>query len=285
LKKSNIEEVGKHGRLTLKFCREGDKTMLSDSFATIPLRTFPPFYPDNTGCAHLYIVNPTAGLVGGDRIESEITLEEDAHAFVASPTATKVYRSAGAYSESAADISLGNNAILEYFPRYVIPFAGSMYRQKTRVSMEAGSMLLFFEGFTTGRTARHEHLGFKEYRSSTEIVFCGAPVVTDRFSLEPESEDYGALGFLESYTASAALYIIFDRPSLVKGLVSAIVERLGEREDISGGVSALPSNGVGVRLLGNNVYSLEKTALDILSVSKKELLGMDSATTWERLMQ
>jgi urease accessory protein len=285
LKKGNIHEVGKHGRLALAFSREGDKTVLRDSFATIPMHAFPPFYPDDTGCAHLYIVNPTSGLVGGDRIESEITLEENAHAFITSPTATKVYRSTGEYSESTVDISLKRKAVLEYFPRHVIPFAGSMYRQNTRISMEAGSMLFFLEGFTTGRTVRHEHLGFREYISSTEIAYCGTPVVTDRFILDPEMEDYGALGFLESYTVSAALYIIFDEPSLVKGLVSLIEGRLSVREDISGGVSALPSNGVGARLLGNNVYSLEKTAFDIFSVSREELLGMGSTPTWERLMQ
>jgi urease accessory protein len=285
LKNGNLQGVGKHGRLNLLFCKEGGKTVLRDSFSAIPLHVFPPFYPDKTGYAHLYIVNPTSGLVGGDRVESDIILEKDAHVFITAPTATKVYRSTGAYSESTTNIILKETAALEYLPRYVIPFAGSMFSQKTTVSMEAGSSLFFLDAFTTGRTARREHLAFKEYRSVTEIVYCDKPVVTDRFVLKPDIENYNALGFLESYTATAALYIIFDNPSLVNSLLSSIGQSLCEAECVAGGVSTLPSNGMGVRLLSNNAFSLEKAVFDIFCIARRVLYGTDPCGAWERLMQ
>lgn len=285
MKNGNLKAVGKHGRLNLLLCKEGEKTVLRDAFSAIPMYVFPPFYPDRTGYAHLYMVNPTSGLVGGDKIETAIILERDAHAFITAPTATKVYKSAGACSESFTNIVLRQNAALEYLPRYVIPFAGSMFSQKTTVSMEAGSSLFFLDAFTTGRTARHEHLAFKEYRSATEIVYCGRPVVTDRFILKPETEDYGALGFLESYTVTAALYIIFDNPPLMNGLLSSIGQSLHKAESVAGGVSTLPSTGVGVRLLSNNAFSLEKVVFDIFCIARKELYGTDPSGTWERFMQ
>jgi urease accessory protein len=259
--------------------------VLRDSFSVIPMHVFPPFYPDETGYAHLYMVNPTSGLVGGDRMESKIKLEKDAHAFITAPTATKVYKSAGNYSESVTNIRLKENAALEYLPRYVIPFAGSMFTQETTISMETGSSLFFLDSFTTGRTARQEHLGFKEYRSSTKITYCDRPVVTDRFVLRPEMEDYGSLGFLESYTVTAVLYIIFDNPSFINALVSSIGQSLDKTEEITGGVSTLPLNGVGVRLLGNNVSSLEKAVFDIFTTARKALYDADPFETWGRLMQ
>lgn len=279
----DVQGIGRHGRLSLKFRKEGLKTILRDSFSVIPMRVFPPFYPDNSGCAYFYMVNPTSGLVGGDRIESQIVVETNAHVFITAPAATKVYRSTGAYSESVTIIKLEENAVLEYLPRYVIPFAGSMYSQKTRVTMDAGSSLFFLDAFTTGRTARQEHLQFKEYRSETEIVYCGQPVVTDRFVLGPEREDYGTLGFLESYTASAVLYILFENRPLLPPLLSSIEECLHASGDIAGGASALPLNGAVVRLLGNSARSLEKTIFHIFAASRKMLYGMDSAAL-ERLV-
>jgi len=279
-----LDGIGRHGRLRLLFGRGGDRTVLRDSFSVVPMRTFQPFYPDASGAACCYIVNPTSGLVGGDRIESEITLEKDTHVLITSPSATKVYRSTGAYSESITSITLGENAALEYLPRYVIPFAGSMYRQKTTVAMGAGASLILLDAFTTGRTARHEHLGFREYRSATEIAYCGEPAVTDRFVLEPAADDYGALGFLEASTVCAALYILFPDPSRATRLLSLIRECLDASHDLAGGVSTLPLGGVAARILGSTVHSVENTIFRICSASRKLLYDMDS-TALERLVQ
>ena len=279
-----LDGIGRHGSLRLLFGIEGNRTVLRDSFCVLPMRVFPPFYPDNSGSAYSYIVNPTSGLVGGDRIKSEITLEKDTHVLITSPSATKVYRSTGSYSEITTSITLKENATLEYLPKYVIPFAGSMYSQKTTVTMEAGSSLLFLDAFTTGRTARHEHLGFREYRNATEITYCGEPAVTDRFVLEPANEDYGALGFLETYTVSAALYILFGDSSLVGPLLSLIEKCLNMSHNVAGGISALPLNGVAARILGESVQPVENMVFRLLSMSRKLLYRMDSAAL-ERIMQ
>lgn len=281
---NGLQGIGRHGRLMLCFTRQGDKTMLSDSFSTIPMCAFQPFYLDDSGCAYSYIVNPTSGLVGGDRIEIKITIENSAHAFITTPSAAKVYRSCGSFSEQDIEISLKKNGILEYLPVYAIPFAGSLYSQKTKVYMEESSTAFILDSFTTGRSARGEHLSFKEYRGRTEIIYCDEPVVTERISLRPDTEDYNALGFLESYTVSAVLYLIFDDLSLQGQLIDDIKGMLDKADDIIGGVSALPSKGILVRFLSKGIIPLTRAAYSIFPIFRKRISGLDTPFSLSRFI-
>lgn len=281
---NDLQGIGRHGKLRLCFTRQGGKTMLSDSFSTIPMCAFQPFYLDDSGCAYSYIVNPTSGLVGGDKIEIKITIEDNAHGFITTPSATKVYKSSGSQSEQDIDIFVKKDGILEYLPGYVIPFADSLYSQKIKVYMEKSSTAFILDSFATGRSARGEHLSFKEYRSRTEIIYCDEPVVTERISLRPDKEDYNALGFLETFTASAVLYLIFDDLSVQGRLIADIKALLNESDDIIGGVSALPSKGIIVRFLSKGIIPLTRTVYSIFPIFRKKILGIDAPCSLNRFI-
>jgi len=108
-------------------------------------------------------------------------------------------------AEQTTHIHVADGAILEYIPPYVIPFAGSRFRQRATIHMEEGSTCLSLDWFSTGRISRGENLAFEEYENSTMVICGGKPIVFDRFVLRPQDEDYSALGRMESYTVSALL--------------------------------------------------------------------------------
>jgi urease accessory protein len=280
----NLQGVGKEGILHLRFEKKERRTVLSDSFSKMPMRAFSPFYPDETGCAYTYLVNPTGGLVGGDRIEIEIAIQEHAHAFVTTPSATKIYRSLGPLASQELQVILKKQSILEYIPQYIIPFAQSRYFQKTKIRMEENSRAMLLDFLTTGRLARGEHLQFIEYRSYTEVEYCGELILTDRFSVKPLTTDYGSLGFWESFSAAAVLYIIFDNPPLEAPLIDGLRQIIQEMKKVAGGVSLLPSKGVIVRLLGNSTSFIEKTVFQLWSVARKQILGLESYAPMARLV-
>lgn len=280
----NLQRVGKEGILRLKFEKRDHRTVLAESFSVMPMQAFPPFYPDETGCAYAYLVNPTGGLVGGDRIEIEIAIQEHAHAFVTTPSATKIYRSLGPFASQEMRVTLKNQAIFEYLPQYIIPFAQSRYFQKTKIQMEEDTRALILDFFTTGRLARGEHLQFEEYRSHTEVEYCGELMLSDRFSLNPSDTDYSSLGFLESFSAAAVLYIIFDNPPLEAPLINDLRQIIQGVKNVVGGVSILPSKGVVVRLMGNSTSFIEKTVFQIWSVARKQILSLDSYSPMARLV-
>jgi len=270
--------------LQMIFRREGERTLLASSFARMPFRTFSPFYNPGHGCAYVYVVNPTPGFLGGDRVRTEIGLGPGAHAFVTAPSATKVLGTGLGRAEQTTDIRVADGAILEYAPPYVIPFAGARYRQKTIVHMEATSSCLVLDWFATGRTNRGESLAFEEYDSLTALFSGDEPVVYDRFLLCPKEEDYRAPGRLESHTVSASLYLMHTRPELRKGLVESLRKILAEDAVLSG-VSAIDPRALVVRVMGQTMPPVQETVLRVIGLIRRMVFGVGPQGVVDRLLK
>lgn len=269
--------------LRMIFERDGEKTVLAESFSRMPFRTFPPFYAQSQGCAYTYIVNPTPGFLGGDRVRVEIALRQGAHAFIASPAATKVLKASRDHAEQTTHITVSDGATLEYVPAYVIPFGGARFKQKTVVHMERASTCLVLDWFTTGRTGRGESLAFDEYDNSTVLVCEGEPVVCDRFILRPKDEEYRALGRLESSTVSASLYLMHNRSDLPKTLVAGVREALGEETSLAG-VSTIGSKGLTVRVMGQAMPPVQKSVVRVIKVIRRMVLAIEHEEIPDRLL-
>ncbi len=278
-----LNKVGRHGRLSLSFKKREERTILYDSFSTIPMQAFQPFYPDGTGCAYTYLVNPTGGLVAGDRIDIDVTLDENAHVFITSPSATRVYRSTGEVSSQSTEITVRRGAVLEYMPGYVIPYSGSRYRQRTEVCMDKGSTAFILDAFVTGRVATGESLEFGEYGNTTEIVYDDELILTERLILKPGDCDYNSLGLLEGNSATAVIYLIFDDHDKEKLILSGLQSLIEEMKDVLGGVSTLPAKGVVVRLLGGSVRFIESAIYKIWSAARKHISGSEDPLSFRRL--
>lgn len=267
-------DTGRHGGITLAFREKAGKTLLADAYATAPMSFLPPLYPDDTGCACTYLVNPTGGLVAGDRIRTDVTLDEKAWVLLTTPSATRVYRSAGGdFASQALCATLGEGAVLEYLPGYVIPFAGSVFRQTTKIRMERNAAVFILDSFVTGRLAMGERLDFREYHNTLEVLYDGTPLLFQRTALKPGEADYDRLGFLESFPVSLSLYLIFDRDDILQQLVDELRGAIENMEGVKGGVSVLWSKGLSVQLLGTAVQAMEKALLAIWTMARRNILG------------
>lgn len=288
-KRDGLCKTGRYGRLNLVFKEHDGKTELQDSYAAMPMHFLPPFYPDGTGWAYACLVNPTGGFVGGDRIEIDIILRERCHLVLTAQSAAKIYRSAGSSSSQAVNVEIRGGAAFEYLPGLVIPFAGSRHRQTTKVHMEKGSRAFIVDSFATGRVARGEYLAFEDYENSLEIEYDGEILVLDKLILRPETTDYSTLGLLETRCVSSVVYVISDDFGDEKALAETLHNMLQGCEGILGGVSALWSNGLAVRLLGSGARHLERAVSLIWSHARSFLFpgaeGMaDSNALYRRIV-
>jgi urease accessory protein len=259
--------------LRLVFKKEGEKTVLAESFSRMPFCAFPPFYSDDGGCAYTYVVNPTPGYLAGDRVEIDILLQPHAHAFITAPSATRILKTGPNRAEQTTHIHVADGAILEYIPSYVIPFAGSRFRQRTTIHMEEGSTCLSLDWFSTGRISRGENLAFEEYDNSTMVICKGKPIVFDRFVLRPQDEDYSALGRMESYTVSALLCLVHGGPGLSKSFLEGMRDLFQDKAAV-GGLSALSASALTARILGANIPSVQKPLFQLIGFIRKNLLGI-----------
>src|SRR5262245_25388858 len=104
---------GRDGLLRLSFERSGRGSELASWRWTLPLQALGPLALDDPAVV-VSILNPTGGLVGGDRLDIDVTAGMGAHACLTTPSATKVYRTLGLPAEQAVRLFLGPASTIEW---------------------------------------------------------------------------------------------------------------------------------------------------------------------------
>ena len=191
---THIMDTGRYGRAELHFSRHGRRTILQRQYATVPAQIIRPFYEPDDECAYVYLLTPTGGMLGGDRLHIHIVLEPGAQVCLTTASATKVHPSTDLFAEQSLLIDLGPGSSLEYLPAPTILFREACWRQRTLVRRAADSRLLFAEGWSAGRVARQEVFAFSCLETSIEVYIAERLSLFDRMRIRPASYPYQHLG-------------------------------------------------------------------------------------------
>jgi urease accessory protein len=166
------EPTGWQGNLQLEFEHRKGETILSRSLMQAPLKIQRPFYPEGKSVCHGVMLHTAGGVVGGDRLSSQIRLHPNAQVLLTTAAATKVYGS-NQESHQTVHIQVAENAGLEWLPQETIIFDGARYRQSVRVELEPGATWLGWDITRLGRSARGEQFLSGEWRSHLEVWQAG----------------------------------------------------------------------------------------------------------------
>lgn len=267
--------VGRDGALRLQFERRGAATVVAGCRSTLPLQVLAPLALDDPA-AIVSILNPTGGLVGGDRLSIDVNLAAGTHAVLTTPSATRVYRTDAEEATQSVKLALGPRAVVEWVPDHTIPFAGSAFRQAIDVDMDATAGLILVDAFSAGRIARGEAWRFAVLESAVSIRDQYGWLLHDRFVLRgPVAKDDPAwdglgCGELHPYFASIAIVGAFDLEQL-----AAEVRRLwASGGDAWVGVAALARRGALVRCLAASAPALIDTIETCWGLGRRALLGL-----------
>src|SRR5882757_4559264 len=230
------------GFLRLHFERRGARTILNKSRFTLPLQVLTPLTLDD-GTAYLMLLNPTGGVLGGDRLVTEITQEAETHVCLTTPSATRIYRTLTRPAIIETTIQLGEGATLEYLPDHVIPHIHSALRQSLRVEMAAGSRAIVQDSMASGRVAHGERWSFTEIDSRTEVCMCGKPAFINRTRITPASVGPLQIGRMEEFDYMACTGLFADGFSDWPRVAAAMNAELDRAPDIHGGVSLVSRGG------------------------------------------
>lgn len=115
-----------------------------------PLSIQRPFYPEGR-TAHVYLLHPPGGVVGGDGLQVDVSVCEDASGLITTPGATKFYRSEGRVARVRQNLQASGD--LEWFPQENIFFNASNVNQTTHINLEKSGTLAFWEINCFGRLA------------------------------------------------------------------------------------------------------------------------------------
>ena len=245
------ESVGRVGELRLEYAKRDGRTIITRSHCTSPWHLLPPIYLDDTGAAYTLLVNPSGGLVGGDHVSIEMKVHDGAHVLISAPSANRVYRSVGEVSVQDIEITVGADAVLEWFPEHTIPFAGSRFRQRLHATLAPGAVMLLWDAVAAGRIARGERWAFTDLENDIRITTASGGMLTERYILDQKT-DLGLVGLAETWNYIASLYVVGDSVSdevwsLLEQKIAAILdERPGW---VLGGVSTPTVPGLVIKLL------------------------------------
>src|ERR1700674_3966299 len=184
------------------------RTVLGASQQEPPLRVVRAF-PLADGAAMVHLHNVSGGVLGGDRLGLTVRVGAGARAQVTTTGATRIYR---AREEAPAallsnDVTVGENALLEYVPDALIPFAGARLTQRATIRLELGAGLFWWEILAPGREAYGEVFEYASVELKTDFMAMGKPIAVERVRLEPKSHAVWSLARLATYRTWATFYI------------------------------------------------------------------------------
>jgi urease accessory protein len=265
-----VRRIGRDGSLHLCFERRGAATVLAGSRFTLPLQVMAPVALDDAACV-VSLLNPTGGVVGGDRLTIDVEVGPGAHACLTTPSATRIYRTAGEPAVQRVRLVLAPGAIAEWVPDHAIPSAGAALRQSLEVEVGAGATLLAIDAFAAGRVARGEAWQFARLDSALTARDARGLVLHDRFVLEG-GEAWRGLGFAEGrpYFATVVLIAEAGLDDVVAGLPDALTGIAGA----TAAVARLPRRGALIRCLAADAPALTEALAVIWALARRAVWGL-----------
>ena len=240
---SALEAPQKRGwlaRLELGFQASEGRTRLAHRKHQGPLVVQRPFYPEASGCCHVYLVHPPGGVVGGDALELDVQVDPSAHALITTPAATKLYRSSGPTATLSQRLAVKAGATLEWLPQETIAFSGSIASLSTRVELEPGASFIGMEVLCLGRPASGERFDVGRLRQRLEVRRAGEPLVVEQLSLRGGGPELGQAWGLNGHTTLGTLIAVSRlAPELWARSLPDLVQRVRDEIAPLGGTAAV----------------------------------------------
>jgi urease accessory protein len=267
-------DVGRVGEMVLEYVRQGDRTVLTHSRCCSPWHFSPPIQLDDSACVYTPLVNPSGGLVGGDRLSVRATVGPDAHVLFSTPSANRVYRSLGETAGQTVELAARPGAVLEWMPDVTIPYAGSRFRQTVHVTLASGATVLLWDAIASGRIARGERWAFASLENEIRIVTASGRSVLEHYALAPAVR---GMGQADAWDYVGSLYLIGDGLDAErwKQIEARLAEILDARPGaVLGGVSEPAAPGLAVKLVAKSAPDLNETLNDLWQVIRSILWNL-----------
>jgi len=227
------------------------------------------------GSLCLMMLNISGGMVGSDRLTTEINLGAGAQAVLTTASAAKAYRSEGAIASQHTVITLDENAVLEYLPDHLIPHAGAAIEQTLKIEMAKGSRSIVYDAMAAGRIGRGERWQFRTITSEVAISQSGRPRYMNRARIEPASQPLADLGWMENCNYLATMVMAGDDDHDWTGLAIALHRALQGIRGVQGSASWIAHGGCVARFMSVSADALNRTAMKLWAIARRDLLGLE----------
>jgi urease accessory protein len=164
-------------------CDAAGRTTLARQSFRAPFHVSKPYaHPE---ALQVQIVNPTAGMLEGDRLELDVRVRAGAALLVTTPSHARAFRVKGDGGVRCRQrLAVEAGGWLDWWPEPLVPHAGADYRQETTVELAEGASLFFCDAVAPGRIARGERWAWRRLELGLTVARAGRPVLRERFALD-----------------------------------------------------------------------------------------------------
>lgn len=130
-----------HAQLSLDYRKSQGKTLLDFSHNG-PLRILQSLHPEGDAVCHNVLVHPPGGVAGGDDLDITVNVQQDAHALVTTPGATRFYKTSGDSAIQRTVIKMEDGARLEWLPLENIAYSGCLAENRLQLQLAPKAELI-----------------------------------------------------------------------------------------------------------------------------------------------
>jgi urease accessory protein len=244
------------GHLRLQAAARPDgRTVLAAQSFRAPYHLSKSYWDEDARALLVQVVNPTAGILEGDSLRSDITVECNAALLVTTPSASRVFKMKRGSAECRQDFKVAKGGWLEVLPEPLVPHRGCRYRQATTIEVERGGGLFCVDLLMAGRIAHGEAWAWEKLCLETSVRLDGELVLRERF--EQSGVELKALSALAGSGAKAcfgnALLIAEGEGSWLPGIAAL------HGDGIWVGVSPLRKGGWSIKFVAADSIRLRQT--------------------------
>lgn len=164
--------MGWRGALTLDYRHDllagAPRTVAHDRHEG-PLRILASLYPEAPQVCHNVLVHPPGGIVGGDVLDVQLSLQPHTHALITTPGATRFYRSAGEPAVQSLRARLQSDARLEWLPLETLAYSGCLAENRQRFELAPGAEMIGWDLLALGLPASKMAFERGRYTQSIEL--------------------------------------------------------------------------------------------------------------------
>ena len=134
--------------------------------------------------AEAVIINTGGGMAGGDRLDLDLALADNAHLTVTTQSAEKIYRADAQSADISVQLKLDQGAHLAWLPQETLLFSGAKLNRTFNAELAAGASLELVESVIFGRVAMGERLVSGTFGDRWRIKREGKLVYADNIALQ-----------------------------------------------------------------------------------------------------
>lgn len=248
-------ETAPTARLEAQFCHANGRTQMAHCFHQSPLKIAKTFaLEDGLGVC---VMDSSPGLLAGDDYELIWQLDEGARVFVTTQGFTRIHPSRENPCRLRQKISVGEGALLEYFPEPLMLYQNAALRAECDVKITCGGTLLLSEIVCAGRIERGEVFQFHAYQNRVRVRYDSELIFVNQTGFYPQNFNSRRRGAWGDCTHQGTFLLVAAHAdaTLLDALRAEFADLSGA--DLWAGASLLERNGLIVSLLGRRACDLQ----------------------------